>query len=294
MLTIITPTYNRAHTLPFLYESLKHQSDFGFKWLIIDDGSSDNTKELVLSWSKIEHQFEILYLYRENGGKHRALNYGVLHISTPYIMIVDSDDRLTEDAVSKIRGWIAMIDRDDTFAGVSGLRGYNAQEKIGEYPLNGRAYIDALNTERRAKHLTGDKAEVYRTALLKKYPFPEIEGEKFLTESVVWNEIAYAGYKIRWFPEIIEIGNYLEDGLTQHLYQNRFHNFKGYTLEVKSELRSGDYYKWRILGRYLMMAKIKGIGQKQVCRRLGIKKRDYWLGKGLSVMQSLWDRMHET
>ena len=291
MLTIITPTYNRAHTLLVLYESLKRQSDYSFKWLIIDDGSSDNTKDLVLSWNKSEHLFEILYLYQKNGGKHRALNYGIPYIDTSYTMIVDSDDRLTEDAVSKIMDWIAMIDKDDTFAGVSGLRGYNEQEKIGEYPLNTKTYIDALNTERRIKHLTGDKAEVYRTSLLKKYPFPEIEGENFMTESVVWNEIAYAGYKIRWFPEIIEIGNYLEDGLTQHLYQNRFHNFGGYTLEVRSELQSNDYYKWRVLGRYLIMAKIKGLGQREVCSRLGIQKREYWIGKGFSIVQSLWDKM---
>lgn len=291
MLTIITPTYNRAYILPCLYESLKYQTDSDFKWLVVDDGSSDDTKDLVLSWREVKQPFEISYLYQKNGGKHRALNYGIPYVNTPYTMIVDSDDRLTKNAVLKIKSWIATVEGDDMFAGVSGLRGYNEQEKIGEFPSKAVEYIDAFNTERRVKHLTGDKAEVYRTELLKNYPFPEVEGENFMTESVVWNKIAYAGYKIRWFREIIEITNYLEDGLTQHLYQNRFHNFGGYTLEVQSELQSGDCYKWKVLGRYLMMAKEKGVSRKEICSRLGIQKREYWLGKGFSALQSLKDKL---
>lgn len=291
MLTIITPTYNRAYILPCLYESLKCQTDFDFKWLIVDDGSSDNTRDLVLSWRKERQPFEISYLYQKNGGKHRALNYGIPYVNTQYTMVVDSDDKLTGDAVSKIKTWIKTIDGDDTFAGVSGLCGFNEQKSIGGYPSKTHIYIDALNTERRVKHLTGDKAEIYRTKLLKKYPFPEIEGEKFMTESVVWNEIAYAGYRLRWFNEIIKICSYLEDGLTQHLYQNRIHNFGGYTLEVKSELRSNGYYKWRVLGRYLMIAKKRGLGQREICRCLEIQKREYWLGKGVSVVQVLSDKI---
>lgn len=291
MLTILTPTYNRGYILPKLLKSLENQRDLDFQWIIIDDGSTDETNTLVSSWIMEHRKFLIKYLRKENGGKHTALNYAMPYVDTPFVMIVDSDDELTSTAVSKIKCWLKLVEEDMSFAGVSGLRGVSEFKKIGEFPkkICEGGYIDALNTERRKKHLRGDKAEVYRTKLLQEYAFPEIKGEKFLTESVVWNELAYNGYKVRWYNDIIQITNYLDDGLTQNLQKNRFKNFEGYTLEIKSEMRCDDYYKYRCLGRYLIMAHKKGLKKEEVCNKLGIRKMDFFIGRMISFLQNFRD-----
>ena len=189
MISILTPTYNRAHTLPRLYKSLKQQTMKDFEWIIVDDGSTDNTKYIVEKWIKEINLFNIIYIKQKNGGKHRALNKGIPHAKYDYIYIVDSDDYLTDDAVEKIHLWISTIDNKSKFAGVSGLKGKITDKGmiiIGQFPSK-LEFIDATNLERKSKKLLGDKAEVYRKDILLKYPFPEFEGEKFLTEAVVCN-----------------------------------------------------------------------------------------------------------
>ena len=123
MITVLTPTYNRAATLPRLYESLKGQESYDFEWIVVDDGSIDHTRELVSSWIHDKAGFPIKYLRKENGGKHRALNYAMPYVKTAYTFIVDSDDYITSDAIKKISGWIKTIEGKDEFGGVSGTRG---------------------------------------------------------------------------------------------------------------------------------------------------------------------------
>ncbi len=213
MITVFTPTFNRAHTLERLYESLVSQTDFNFEWLVVDDGSTDNTEKYFEEIIKNDNPFEIRYIKQPNGGKHRAINNGVKVAKGDLFFIVDSDDYLRNDAIEKLCEWVNSLDASKKWAGVSGARGYSADRYIGSVYADA-PYIDAKNTERQKYHLLGDKAEAYFTEVLKKYPFPEFEGEKFLTEEVVWNAIAIDGYFLRWYKDIIYIGNYLEDGLT--------------------------------------------------------------------------------
>ena len=98
-ITVLTPTYNRAHILPNLYGSLCRQTNQFFDWLVVDDGSTDDTEALVNKWVSMDHSFRISYIRKENGGKNRAINDGVRMIDTPFTMIVDSDDFLTDDAI---------------------------------------------------------------------------------------------------------------------------------------------------------------------------------------------------
>ena len=169
--------------------------------------------------------------------------------------------------------------------------GGGIEAQIGEYPnpIPDKGYVDAKNTERYRLHLTGDKAEVYRTDLLQKNLFPEVPGEKFLTECLVWNEIAYQGYKLRWFPDVIMITEYRDDGLTKNLNKIKWDNFVGYTLEVKSEMRSGESYRFRVLGRYLTMAKKKGMKKDDIMAKLGISSAEYKKGKRISYLQNISD-----
>lgn len=235
--TIFTPTYNRGYILSQLYESLKMQTLKDFEWIIIDDGSVDETEQLAKSWCKEDVGFSIIYKKVENGGKHRAINQAVQIAKGKMFFIVDSDDYLVKNAVEKIKYYESSLEGNKKkFAGVSGLRGYTEQKVIGEKLK--KQYIDTDNTKRRKYHLLGDKAEVYYTEILKKYPFPEIKGEKFIQEAIVWNKIASDGYQIRWFNDIIYICNYLEDGLTKGALKLYKENPKGYLMYIKSEVKN--------------------------------------------------------
>jgi len=259
-----------------------------FEWIVIDDASTDNTEELVQEWINT-CDFKITYRKQERGGKHRAINVAVKLAEYDWFFIVDSDDFLTIDAIEKIHRWIETIGDDASFAGVSGLKGYIGIDKIvGGFPKrsNGR-YVDATNLQRRKFGLIGDKAEVYKTDLLKKYPFPEFDGERFIAEGVVWNRIAKDGYKIRWFNEVIYKCEYLEDGLTKSVASNYLANFEGYTYQIKLRLecfgvlRSGSNIR-----SYLRIAKQKGLGFNEARKKLGISWLQAVLAVGASVMVS--------
>lgn len=227
MITVFTPIYNRAYIIDQLYQSLLRQTSCDFEWLIVDDGSTDNIADLVNQWMKGTQKFKIRFYRQENGGKHRAINYGVRLAKYEAFFIVDSDDYLTDDAIDTVLKYWEQIKDNAEFAGISGLRMHQNMQVIGEKPCFDE-YVDATNLERGEYGLEGDKAEVYKTNMLKSFPFPEFEGEKFITESVVWNKIAYQGLKLRWFNKGIIICEYLEDGLTASGDKNFMQNPKGW------------------------------------------------------------------
>lgn len=238
LLTIFTPTYNRAYILSKLYESLCEQdgNEHKFEWLIIDDASSDNTELLVKQWEKEIHDFEIRYYKQEHGGKHRALNRAFDIAKGEFIFIVDSDDILTRDAVRLIEQWLLTIKDNSSFAGVAGLKVSTSGKVWGGKVDFSENYVDATDFERRKYNLLGDKAEVYRTAILRKYKFPEIPNEYFMTEDYCWMQIAAAGYKIRWYNRPIYICEYLDDGLTNagaNAIAGHEKNYQGYCMYIK-------------------------------------------------------------
>ena len=273
MITIITPTYNRAYILGAAYKSLCEQTNQEFEWIIVDDGSLDNTESLVNSWME-KTSFPIIYKKQENGGKHRALNKGIALANSEYILILDSDDYLTINAVERIHQWVRSINHLDDFAGVAGLRGWKDKESAIGQDFGENIYIDATNLERRKLKMMGDKAEVYKTALLKKYPFPEFEGENFLREMAVWDRIAKDGYKIRWFNEIIYKSEYLQDGLTKNTNNEKLlKNFQGHTYCTRLYIETrGLFLSLLQIGRYTRLAKQVGKSQKEICKLLEVGK----------------------
>lgn len=279
MISILTPTYNRGYILHNAYQSLCNQSIFDFEWIIVDDGSMDNTEKLVESWKKECNAFPIIYRKQENGGKHRAINKGVSYVHAEYVLILDSDDFLEENAVELIHKWVASIKDLNGFAGVSGLRGWINKEGAIGGKIN-KEYIDATQLERRRYGLMGDKAEVYKTEILKKYPFPEFEGEKFLSESAVWDRIAKDGYKIRWFNTIIYRCEYLEDGLTNNTNSKVYvENFNGFTYCTKLNISTQSFfYKYLRIGYYISIAKLKKMHHRKICEVLGIKRIQILVG----------------
>ena len=171
--TVFTPTYNRAYTLTQLYESLKRQTVQSFEWIIVDDGSMDETANLIFPWIESEANFEIIYIRVKNGGKHRAINKATELARGKLFLMVDSDDYLKDDAVETIIRWEESIQNLSGYAGVAGNKGTSETDLIGQ-TFEGE-YLDATSLEREKYHIDGDKVEVFYTDFLKQYKFHEIE-----------------------------------------------------------------------------------------------------------------------
>ena len=138
------------------------------------------------------------------------------------------------NAIQSVSAWLRTVADDNSFAAISGLKGYSISEPVGGYGCFEGEYVDCTNLERSKYNLWEDKAEVYKTKLLREYRFPEYECEDFLTESIVWDRVAADGYKIRWYNEVIYICQYLEDGLSQNISRKFLENPKGALLYLNS------------------------------------------------------------
>lgn len=217
MVTIFTPTYNRSALLNRLYKSLLTQTSKSFEWLIVDDGSTDDTESVVNELAASGH-FPIKYIKKANGGKHSAINVGVQNAGGELFFIVDSDDSLTADAVQWIEEEFEKVRGNDEIAGIVGQKISPDGRVNGQESNDGTMDVDAL-TLRYKFNGTGDHAEVFRTSILKQYPFPEVEGERFVAESLVWNRIALK-YKMRYIAHPIYIFEYLPDGLTNNILRH--------------------------------------------------------------------------
>ena len=211
--TILTPTYNRANYLTKLFESLCAQTDKDFEWLIIDDGSTDNTEEIIKKIENNNADFTIRYFQKENGGKHTALNFSHAYLRTELTCIVDSDDYLTEDAIATIITTWEKYKKDNRICGITFLRGDHEGTPLGKiFPKS--PYISNIITCRINQKIKGDCCEVIRTNVLKKYPFPVFNGEKFMGESYLWNQLGF-DYNMVFINKVIYICEYLEGGLTR-------------------------------------------------------------------------------
>ena len=236
-ITVFTPTYNRAYIIENLYKSLQRQSFKDFEWLVVDDGSSDNTEGLFRKWSKENNKFEIRYYKKENGGKHRAINYALDKARGELFFTVDSDDYLTDDALHKVNEWEKSLDKNKKFAGIVANIGNDKDKTINNFFKEEYLDLDLLQrydyTENGNKVLDGERAYIFYTDIHKKYKYPEFEGEKFMTEAVVWNRMAHDGYLVRYYNDIIWIFEYLDDGLTKAGNKLFLDNPKGYSLWLK-------------------------------------------------------------
>lgn len=224
-LAIITPTYNRANLLHIAYQSLEKQTVKDFVWYIIDDGSSDNTEQVISEFVD-KSSFKIVYHKKPNGGKHSALNVAYSLLNEELSLILDSDDGLTENAVETILNDYTSIKDDKTICGLGYLRlDKKSNQTIGvQYTADG--IIDTFTNQRINKNTWGDKCEVFKTNILKQYPFPEFEGENFVSESVVWCKMS-PDYKMKFRNIGIYICDYQTGGLSDGVHKRLFNNPKG-------------------------------------------------------------------
>lgn len=233
-LTIFTPAYNRAHTLPRTYESLCRQNCKDFIWLIIDDGSTDNTAELVKSWTEHDNGFEIRYIYKENGGMHTAHNTAYENIDTELNVCIDSDDCLADGAVEKILCKWERV-KDKGYVGIIGLDADLNGNIIGTTFPNGVSEITATGFY--ALGGTGDKKLVYRTDIINKYPpYPVFEGEKYVSLSYKYRLIDQT-YKMAVLPEVLCNVEYQPDGSSNSMFKQYLKNPKGFAFWRKVCMR---------------------------------------------------------
>ena len=233
-MTIFTPTYNRAHTIGRTYESLKKQNCKEFIWLIIDDGSTDNTSKLVEQWKNESCGFEIRYIYKENGGMHTAHNIAYENIDTELNMCIDSDDCVAEGAVKKILDKWEKIKNED-YAGIIGLDSDMQGEIIGkDFPKD---LVDTTLNAYYANGGSGDKKLVYRTDIINKYPpYPVFEGERYVALGYKYRLIDQE-YKLSILNEVLVNVDYQQNGSSATMWKQYVKNPKGFAFWRKVSMQ---------------------------------------------------------
>ncbi len=225
-ITIFTPTYNRAYCLDQVYQSLIQQTNQDFIWLVIDDGSTDNTKELVDNWI-VDKKIEIQYHYQKNTGMHGGHNAAYALITTELNVCIDSDDYMPTNAIEKILLYYPNIKGNPKYAGLVALDADKTGKIIGtKIPdsIKETTLSDIYNKHK----VKGDKKLVYKTAILKKYPnYPIFKGEKFVPLGTLYLMIDQ-DYKLKPINEVLCIVEYLEDGSSKNILKQYKKNPEGF------------------------------------------------------------------
>lgn len=243
-LTVFTPAYNRAHTITRTYESMLRQDCKDFIWMVIDDGSTDNTAELVREWQKRDNGFEIIYIYKENGGMHTAHNTAYENITTELNTCIDSDDMLADGAVRIIVDTWNRCDRCK-YAGIVGLDADFDKKVIGkDFPKDLKhttlsGYYDAGGS--------GDKKLVYRTDIMQKLPsYPVFGNEKYV--SLGWKyQLCDQEYELIPVNEILCYVEYQPDGSSNSMLKQYLNNPQGFAFIRKENLKYIKSFKRNLI-----------------------------------------------
>ena len=273
-LTVFTPTYNRAYILNQCYESLVRQTSKDFIWLIIDDGSTDDTRKLVEEWMKKDNSFEIRYYYKQNGGMHTGHNAAYELIDTELNVCIDSDDYMPNDAVEKIINFWENNEIDKDIAGFIGLDAYGDGSIIGDsFPETLRkTTLFEINNKYK---IQGDKKIVYRSEVSKKYPYPLYKDEKYVGLAYKYYKID-EDYKLLTMNEVLCIVEYMEDGSSLNMFSQYLKNPKGfafYRIENMKNSRATFSFKFKENIHYVsssLISKNKTFIKESPCKGLTI------------------------
>jgi glycosyltransferase involved in cell wall biosynthesis len=244
LLTVFTPTYNRAYLLPQLYESLLQQTSKEFIWLVIDDGSTDTTRELIESW-KQENKIEINYIFKENGGMHTGHNVAYANITTELNVCIDSDDFLPLDSINIILKFWREI-KSEHLAGMIGLDAFKDGNIVGtSFPFNLK---ECKYFELKSKfNVVGDKKFVYRTDVIKKYPeYPIFSNERFVPLGYKYLLIDQ-DYNLGVIHNVLCIVEYMPDGSSKNIFKQYRKNPKGFAFERKIRMKYSSTLKERFM-----------------------------------------------
>lgn len=230
-ITVFTATYNRAYLLPRLYDSICAQTDRDFEWIVVDDGSTDGTAELIRTFAE-EKKIAIRYYYQQNRGKHIALNKGLLHAKGEYFLSIDSDDFLSENCLEICRQLATESAERNIYGGFTFIHASERQKTDAE-SFGHKRWIEYNSYE---WPFQGEMLHVFSTKIASSYPFPEFEGENFCQESVQIIPIVNK-HRILYSDHILAFGDYLDDGLSQNLYARLLKNPRYAMLAFKTKLQ---------------------------------------------------------
>lgn len=243
ILSIVTPSYNRRELLQRCFESLQRQTDKRFEWIVVDDGSTDDTESAVISCQAEARGFPVYYLKKKNGGKHTALNASHSLLHGKYVLMLDSDDTLTEDAVSLVLEAWAFWDTHPEVGIVTFLKGSDLEHPHC-YAADENCPVDIISYPRICP-VSQDACEVIRTELFRKFPFPVFPGEHFLSEGVLWNRVGLT-HKCVYINRVIYLCEYLEGGLTRSGRAMRIRNPRGGMCSAHLNMSKRNRLKSRI------------------------------------------------
>lgn len=256
LLTVFTPTYNRRELLGRVYDSLLRQTCRNFCWLIVDDGSTDETDKQVKQWIA-DSEIEIQYVYQKNGGKMRAHNAGVKCANTELFVCVDSDDFLVTDAVEQIeKVWNDVIQNDSYEKRAAGIAAHKGKSQTEL--LSGSDFPNVEYSTLQGLYLGGFYGEttlIFRTDILKKNLFPEIDGEKYVPEDYIYDKID-ENYVLRIWPHILTVCELIQSGYTDNVQKLRDQNPQAWYLyyEQRARITPMSVLKVKYVSHYLCFA----------------------------------------
>lgn len=252
-ITIFTPTYNRAHLLERLYKNLCEQEYQNFEWLIIDDGSTDNTREIIENYKR-EGKLNIQYFYKENGGKHTAINFGLEKAQSDIFFLLDSDDFLEKSATKVVAEKWDVIRNTPSLCGIVGLSKFlNKEVRTDAFPEDD--WVVSFTDIYFKYKILGDKPVAFKTSVMKQFPFPENQGIHFVFEAVSWHEMAKK-YNVLAVNDLLQYKEYTEDGITRNTYKKDY--VKGLAFSffhlVKNRTYPFSKYPHHFLWNYIHLA----------------------------------------
>ena len=261
---IFTPTYNRRHCLPKLFKSLVSQTKMDFEWLVIDDGSTDDTESLIKSFADIA-PFQVNYVAVQNGGKQRAMNQAAFITTAPMFMCVDSDDWLIPEAIEVFSSFWEKNKSDETLAGLICPRAIIKNGQLVQSPvMPDLTRCNAWDLYERY-HFSGDALHVYRTELMRKYQSPVAEGEKFISEGYYIHSIAKE-YELLIVPSALQQGEYLSDGYTNQARKLAIDNPRGYLKNKALAVEMSKTIKGKVINTVLYLVGCDLAGKKDAIK----------------------------
>lgn len=231
-ITVFTATFNRCDLLPTLFASLNRQQTLDFEWIIVDDGSTDATQEVIKNF--LNAPFSVRPFYQQNSGKMRAYNFAVQNALGSIFVCIDSDDYLVDGFLERLLDDFAKIENIKTVAGL----GYLVQDKESSLCVGLPFPEDGMHLSYEALTnlgLTGDRQLIFKRDILLNFPFPVFEGERFITEAIVYNRISKL-YEMVFYNQFASVVQYHPDGYSQNYWKIALKNPKGWRLYYQEKL----------------------------------------------------------